>query len=231
MSETQTTSPLFCQSLVKSFRCGGSGLRVLDGVDFTAMAGRVNVIMGSSGSGKSTLLHILGGIEQPDNGRVMTSLGDIYAASASTRALWRASQVGFIFQAYHLLPEFTVLENVLLPAKILGRCGRAERDRAHELLKRVGLTARSTHRPAELSGGERQRAAIARALINNPAVLLADEPTGNLDADNGLAVLDLFFDLQNERQLTTILVTHDADIAARGHVRYLLKNGKITRIE
>lgn len=232
MSEARKAEfPLACEAVRKSFRAGPAVVRVLEGVDFVAQSAKVNVILGSSGSGKSTLLHILGGIEKPDSGRVLCPRGDVYEMPHAVRARWRAANVGFIFQAYYLLPEFNVLENVLMPAKILGRCGRKERNRAMELLHRVGLSERARHRPAELSGGERQRAAIARALMNNPSVLLADEPTGNLDAENGRLILDLFFDLQRAHSLTTILVTHDAAIAARGHVRYVLRQGQLFREE
>jgi lipoprotein-releasing system ATP-binding protein len=224
-------SALSCRELVKVFRTGDCAVHVLDGLTFAARPGKLNVICGSSGSGKSTLLHILGGIEKPDAGEVTWRNKSIYAMSSEVLAQWRSATVGFIFQAYHLLPELSVFENVLLPAKILGKDVRAAHQRARQLIERVGLHSRKDHRPGELSGGERQRAAIARALVNSPEVILADEPTGNLDRDNGRRVMDLFLELQREWQLTTVLVTHDEKIAALGDERYLLCDGKLKKTE
>ncbi|MDR1145895.1 MAG: ABC transporter ATP-binding protein [Verrucomicrobiales bacterium] len=212
-------------NLSKDFPFGhGRRVEVLKKVSLAVPDAGTVAISGSSGSGKTTLLNIIGGLTPPTDGEVRWRGASIYAAGRAGLARWRAASVGFIFQAWHLMPELSALENILLPAAL------QRRDRAAlawELLAQVGLTARARHRPAELSGGEQQRAAIARALINDPAVILADEPTGNLDQDNREAVLNLLLDLAGERNKSVVLVTHDEAVARRMDLRYRLTGGRL----
>ena len=208
----------------KAFPLGGRKIGVLEDLTHTFLANKLTTIQGASGAGKTTLLQILGGIEPPEEGQVLLDGCDLYAMREGARARLRNRRIGFVFQSYHLLPELTALENVLLPGAI-GR--RDVRARARELLTHVGLADRLEHRPSELSGGEQQRVAIARALINEPDLLLADEPTGNLDSVTGHAVLELMLQVQSERGLTAILVTHDGAVAARGAERLQLVDGRI----
>jgi putative ABC transport system ATP-binding protein len=202
----------------KIYRIGDTPLHVLHDVTLDFEAGRSVAIVGPSGAGKSTLLHVLGGLDQPDSGLVRFRDRDLYRLGPAERTEIRARHVGFVFQSYHLLPELDVVDNVLLPAMaVYGRVGatRQARGRALELLEAVGLTGRIRHTPLELSGGEQQRVALARALINEPELLLADEPTGNLDTATGEQVLHALFNLTRERRHTLILVTHNLEIAAR----------------
>ena len=200
--------------LCKTYRMGTVDVPVLKGASISVMAGEWVAILGSSGSGKSTLLHLLGALDHPDpgGGRVLFQDSDVNAFTQSQRNRYRNVDVGFVFQFYHLLPELTVLENTMLPG-LVGN-GSARRDRAVKLLNAFGLGHRLEHRPRELSGGERQRTAIARALVSEPAVLLADEPTGNLDEDTGAGILDLLA-AEHARGLTIVMVTHDRSIADR----------------
>ena len=203
-------------------------LEVLRGVDLSVAVGESLAITGMSGAGKSTLLHVLGGLDRPTSGQVLYRGRDFYAAGDRERSAIRARKIGFVFQAYHLLPELTVLENVLLPGlSATGAFLRGARLRAHaaELIERVGLAERAAHRPNELSGGEQQRAALARALMNGPELLLADEPTGNLDSKTGEDVLRYLFDLAAERNLTLVIVTHNEAVAARCRRHVVLRDG------
>jgi ABC-type lipoprotein export system ATPase subunit len=187
-------------------------------------------IRGASGAGKTTLLHVIGGLEQPNSGTVEIGGADVYMMRERKRSHVRGTRIGFVFQAYHLLPELTVEENVLLPSMRLSGVGRARVDaekRALELLDLVGLSERLEHRPAELSGGEQQRAAIARSLINDPDIILADEPTGNLDSRTGESVLDLLFDLVGARRRTLVMVTHNDQVAERCSRSMILEDGTI----
>ena len=205
-----------------------SPVEVLKGVTLRIRRGELVAIMGASGAGKSTLLHILGGLDHPTAGRVLFDGRDLYGMAESGRADIRALRIGFVFQSYHLLPELDVLDNVVLPSMSrfgLWRQGASNRRRALELLDRVGLAGRARHRPAELSGGEQQRVALARALLNGPEVLLADEPTGNLDTATGEQVLHYLFDLTKERGHTVVLVTHNDAVAARCARRLQLVDG------
>lgn len=216
------------QGLHKAYRVGATTIPVLRGVSLDVRAGESVAVTGASGAGKSTLLHLLGGLDRPDRGSVRLEGQDLFALSEGARAEIRATRIGFVFQSYYLLPELDVLENVMLPA--MSRFGAARaaprlRRRAAELLERVGLAARAPHRPAELSGGEQQRAALARALMNDPDLILADEPTGNLDSETGSHVLAHLFDLTRERGRTLVLVTHNEDVAARCDRRLRLKDG------
>lgn len=201
----------------KEFRIEQNRLEVLKGITLSVAEGETLSIMGASGAGKSTLLHILGGLDRPTRGTVLFDGRDVYRMSAVQRNEYRANRVGFIFQAYYLLPELDVLENVLLPSmRRLNWLNRAAacRERARELLEKVGLGERAHHRPTELSGGEQQRAAIARALMNAPDIVLADEPTGNLDSKTGEQVLQYLFALTRDQGRTLVLVTHNEAIAS-----------------
>ena len=205
-------------------------VEVLKGVSLQVRRGETVSIMGASGAGKSTLLHILGALDHPTRGRVLFDGRDLYALSESECCAIRSERIGFVFQAYHLLPELNVLENVILPAR--GRRGatwnfpRLER-RGAELLERVGLGHRLRHRPTELSGGEQQRVALARALMNEPDLILADEPTGNLDSTTGEQVLQYLFDLMADARRTVILATHNESVARRCRRQLHLVDGKL----
>jgi len=212
----------------KVYRMGPHRLEVLKGVSLKVNKGELLSIMGASGAGKSTLLHIVGGLDRPSGGKISFEGRDVYSMPGAARAEMRALRFGFVFQSYHLLPELNVLENVILPSMSrfgsLGRVAEKER-RGKELLDRVGLADRALHRPMELSGGEQQRTALARALINDPEVLLADEPTGNLDTTTGDQVLQYLFDLTRERGHTLLLVTHNEAVAGRCARQLHLEDG------
>jgi len=224
---------LSAEGLVKSYQKGKTPVPVLHGVDIEVEHGEFLAIVGASGSGKSTLLHVLGQLDAPDAGSIQLDGRRIDHVSERQRDLLRNRTFGFIFQFYHLLPELTTLENVLSPLMIryglfsyLARRSQLEQ-RAGALLERVGLGHRLTHRPSELSGGEMQRVAIARALASQPEVLMADEPTGNLDAGNGQSVLELLRDLNREQGLTMIMVTHDPHVAAQADRVIKLVDGRV----
>jgi lipoprotein-releasing system ATP-binding protein len=216
----------------RTYRMGRVTVPVLKGADIQVKAGEWVAILGSSGSGKSTLLHLLGGLDRPDQGTVEFRGEDISAFAPRRLDRYRNAHVGFVFQFYHLLPELNILENTMLPATIpvgqieWGRRRGELRERARGLLERFGLAHRFRHRPAELSGGERQRVAIARALMRNPEVLLADEPTGNLDAKTGESLLDMIAE-QHRAGLTIVMVTHDQWIAARADRIVHLVDGRV----
>jgi lipoprotein releasing system ATP-binding protein len=209
------SEPIVAQDVTKSFARDGDRVEVLKGVSLTIAAGELAAIVGPSGVGKSTLLHLLGGLERPTGGAIRYGDTDLALLSDVALAQFRNRRVGFVFQFHHLLPEFSALENVMMPL-LIRRCATAEaRARSITLLGRVGLAARVRHRPGELSGGEQQRVAIARALIGEPAVLLADEPTGNLDSKTGDEVFELMRELNRERQLTCVFITHNEELARR----------------
>ncbi len=203
------------RDLRKSFRMGGEELRILKGVNLTVRRGEFLAIMGPSGVGKSTLLHILGGLDRPTAGEVYYDGVEISQLPEGELAAFRNQTVGFVFQFHHLLPEFTAVENAMMPALIGRRSLASAQEAARGMLQRVGLAERFTHRPGELSGGEQQRVAIARALVLSPNVLLADEPTGNLDSKTGEAIFELLRELNREQGLTVILVTHNEWFARR----------------
>jgi lipoprotein-releasing system ATP-binding protein len=216
------------KALYKSYDSGKSRLDVLRGIDLHVCSKEFLAIQGPSGAGKSTLLHILGGLDRPDSGKVIFEGENIYSLSEDGRAEFRNHKAGFVFQFYHLLPELSVLENCLLPALLRswGQRKSAE-EHARALLDKLGLSLRLDHKPNELSGGEQQRAAIVRALINKPQVLFCDEPTGNLDSENGLRLLDLLKQLNKENNLTIVMVTHDPDIARSADRVIHLRDGII----
>ena len=209
------SEPIVAQDVTKSFARDGERVEVLKGVSLAVAAGELVSIVGPSGVGKSTLLHLLGGLERPTGGKI--SYGETNLAELTDPALarFRNRHVGFVFQFHHLLPEFSAVENVMLPLLIRRATQAAARERAAALLGRVGLSGRLRHRPGELSGGEQQRVAIARALVGEPAVLLADEPTGNLDSKTGEEVFELLRELNQETRLTCILITHNEELARR----------------
>ena len=221
-------APLFrTEGLVKAYLSGQAQLVVLNGLDFEVAAGSRVTIVGPSGSGKSTLLHILAGLDRPTSGTVVYQGAPLYAMSDRARSGMRNHEFGFVFQFYHLMPEFTARENVLLPSMIGRASNGAARARADELLDAVGLLNRAGHYPSQLSGGEQQRVAIARALMNAPRVLFADEPTGNLDRANSDAVMQKLIALHDQLKFTLIIVTHDAGVADCGTARWLLANGTV----
>lgn len=202
-------------------------LEVLRGVSLEVVRGEVVSIVGASGAGKTTLLQIIGSLTRPDGGRVSVDGTDLFALQDRALSRFRNMHIGFVFQFHHLLPEFTAFENICLPGLIGGRDRREVEARATELLDLMGLAARRDHKPAELSGGEQQRAAIARALVNSPSVLLADEPSGNLDSKNREEIHRLFFDLRGRLGQTIVIVTHDEGLAARADRMITMSDGQI----
>lgn len=212
--------------LGKDFREGsGEALRVLTGINFTLNAGETAAIIGASGSGKSTLLNLLGGLDKPTTGHVLLNNENIFTINEKSRCHARNQHLGFIYQFHHLLPEFSAMENVAMPQLINGIDKDQARERSIQLLHEAGLGDRLEHKPGELSGGERQRAAIARALINNPDCILADEPTGNLDRKNAELALDLILQLNRDYKAALIMVTHDMHIAEQLDTIYVLEDG------
>ena len=201
-------------------------LEVLKGIDFCAEAHEIVSIMGASGAGKSTLLQILGTLSRPDGGSLLIDGEDVLRLQGDALAAFRGRRIGFVFQAHHLLPEFSAEENVLIPALIAGVPMKEARQKAVRLLGEVGLQARLDHKPAELSGGEQQRVAIARALVNDPAVLFADEPTGNLDSATKQEIHKLLFDLRDRLGQTIVIVTHDPELAALCDRTLTMKDGR-----
>ena len=216
------------RGLVRAYRDGERTIPVLAGVDLSVGPGELVAIMGPSGSGKSTLLHLLGGLDRPDAGTVAIGSENLAGLDATTLAAFRNRTVGFVFQFHQLLPDFTALENVMLPLRIGRRSAEASEARARALLDEVGLTERAGHFPNALSGGERQRVALCRALATEPALLLADEPTGNLDPASGERVLELLLELQGRHGLSAVVVTHNPEIAKRCGRIERLEGGRLT---
>jgi lipoprotein-releasing system ATP-binding protein len=228
VAEANDTGPLVRLSdVTKTYRLGEREVPVLAGIDLELRAGEALAILGPSGSGKSTLLHLLGALDRPTAGRIELGGRDLAGLDELALARLRNREIGFVFQDHHLLPQYTVLENVLLPTFAFGGPALPEAEaRARALLERVGLGARLAHRPAELSGGERQRAAVARALVQRPALVLGDEPTGSLDRTNAAAVADLLFELQREQGNLLVVVTHSLELARRFPRRIELVEGR-----
>ena len=215
------------RDLWKVFETRGGKVEALKGIEIDIPGGETLAIVGVSGSGKSTLLHILGTLERPSDGQVHYGETDVFRQSETELAAFRNREIGFVFQFHYLLPEFSALENVMMPCLINGIAMEQAKDMALQVLKRVGLEHRLEHRPGELSGGEQQRVAIARAVVLKPRVILADEPTGNLDLDTGGSILDLFLMLNDEYGISSVMVTHNMDIAKRLQRRIRLSDGKI----
>jgi len=224
MSET---AALECRALMRSFHQGPALLPVLRGVHLTVARGERVAVLGRSGSGKSTLLHILGGLADPDSGEVLIDGVLVGPLNPESRARLRNRRMGFVYQFHHLLPEFTAMENVAMPLLLGAHDIREARQRAVDMLAAVGLSGRLDHRPSQLSGGERQRVAIARALVADPAVVLADEPTGNLDQESADQVFSVMLDLAQRRGTAFVVVTHDEDLARRMQRRLYLTDGHL----
>src|SRR5271154_1353993 len=218
---------LSARALTKTYAVGKRTLEVLRGVDLTMARGEFLALRGASGAGKSTLLHLIGGLDTPNAGEIHFAGQNLVKFSERELTHFRNRRVGFVFQAYHLLPELTALENVYLPARIARISAAQAEKRGRELLARVGLKDRTDHKPSELSGGEQQRVAIARALINEPELLLADEPTGNLDSKTGGEIIELLKSLRVEKQTTLVIATHDANVAAHAQRVVELADGRI----
>ena len=218
---------LEAKDLIKSYVNGNNKLKVLDGIDIKLEEGKIVTIMGKSGSGKSTLLNILSTLDSIDEGTISINGNDINYYTEDDISNMRNSYIGFVFQFHHLLPDFTVLENILMPSWINKKISK--KGRALELLDLLGLIMIKDKYPLELSGGERQRVAVLRALINNPKILFADEPTGNLDEKNALILVDLFRQINRDYNVTILLTTHNPDVAAIGDVRYELKSGLLEK--
>ena len=218
-------SYLRVESLKKSFMKGGFEISVLKAVDLSYEKGKFLSIVGASGAGKSTFLHILGGLDHPTGGEVYLEDQPIYKKSEEELAFYRNKTVGFVFQFHHLLPEFTAIENVALPMMIGGASKDESMLKAEAMLVEVGLKERGSHKPGELSGGEQQRVAIARALINDPSILLADEPTGNLDSKTGQDIYDLLENEKEKRGMSLIVVTHNEELAKKADLRIRLRDG------
>ncbi len=222
--KTMTEPAIQTENLVKSY----GSVEVIRNLSLDVPRAQFSAIVGKSGSGKSTLLGLISGLETPDAGRVLLNGTDIFALDDKGMAETRRRQIGIVFQSFNLVPALSALENVLLPVVFDDRLSKAEYEvRAHDLLSRVGMEARASHRPGALSGGEQQRVAIARALINQPAILLADEPTGNLDETTAAGVFDLLTGLTRDIGTTLLMVTHDMDIAAKADRVFEMKNGKV----
>ncbi len=228
MSEAGGTPVLEAIDVVKEYTSGdGSRLRILDGASLTILRGEMVAIIGESGAGKSTLLHILGALDRPSSGEVRIAGRPVESGSEAGLAEVRNRSIGFVFQFHHLLREFTALENVMMPLLIAGNRPAAVRGRAQELLESVGLSARADHLPSALSGGEQQRVAVARALAPNPALLLADEPSGNLDRGNAQRLHELFSTLASTHGVGVVVVTHNRALAARANRVLLLDGGRV----
>ncbi len=219
---------LKAENIIKSFQTTKKvKLKVLKGISLKIDKEKITIIVGASGAGKSTLLHLLGGLDRPDSGEVYYDADDIFKLSEDRLAKFRNKNVGFVFQFHHLLPEFTALENVMIPQMISGTALPLAKAKSEDLLKTVGLTERLDHKPAELSGGEQQRVAVARALANDPKIIFADEPTGNLDSVNSEEIHKLILDLKINLGVTFVIVTHNQSLVNLADKIYEIKDGKI----
>lgn len=220
---------LKANNIYKSFQSTNkTKLNVLKGISLNIESGKITIIVGASGAGKSTLLHLLGGLDKPDSGEVFYDENNIFKLSDDKLAKFRNNNIGFVFQFHHLLPEFTALENVMIPQMINGTNFSQAKIISEELLTKVGLSERTNHKPAALSGGEQQRVAVARALANNPKIIFADEPTGNLDSANSDEIHKLILKLKNEIGMTFVIVTHNPNLLALADILYEIKDGLIS---
>jgi len=212
------------RNILKSY----ASLQVLKGIDLDIRKGEIVSIVGASGAGKSTLLHILGTLDRADQGTLKVRDTEVGSLSSRKLSAFRNRQIGFVFQFHHLLPEFTAVENVMMPALIGGMAKEKAKEKAVSLLKLLNLEGRSEHRPSELSGGEQQRVAVARALVNDPAVIFADEPSGNLDSANAITLHNLFFELRDKLDQTFVIATHNEELAAKSDRKLTMKDGMIS---
>lgn len=217
------------ENITKTVTSGSESLTILDDISFDIDGGQFVALTGASGSGKSTLLGLIAGLDSPSAGRILIDGEDVTKMSEDDLATVRSEKIGFIFQSFHLIPSLTAVENIMIPIEIRG--GRDAKDQALKLLDDVGLSERGHHYPHQLSGGEQQRVAIARAFANRPAILLADEPTGNLDSKNGAHIFDLMTDLHRQNNVTLVMVTHDTALAARADRRVVLADGRVVSDE
>lgn len=225
-SEMEQEAIVKIRGLDKTFESGAERLSILKSLDLTVNRGDTCVIVGKSGSGKSTLLNIIAGLADASAGSVLVGGNDVSAMNEEKRTAYRQKFLGLVFQFHYLLKDFTALENVFLPAYMAGMTKKEAMDKAASLLKDVGLADRMQHLPSQLSGGERQRVAVARSLVNDPELILADEPTGNLDPANAVLIGDLLFSMAGLHRKTLVLVTHDMNIASKGSRRYVIEGGK-----
>lgn len=216
---------LIAKGVVKSY----GNLTVLKGVEMQVGKGEVISIVGASGAGKSTLLHILGTLDKPDQGTIVINKREVQKLSAKELSSFRNKEIGFIFQFHNLLPEFSAFENICIPGYISGKSDASVHERAHELMDLLGITTRKDHKPSELSGGEQQRVAVARALLNNPSIIFADEPSGNLDSKNARELHRLFFDLKQDLGQTFVIVTHNEELADMADRKLEIKDGIIVK--
>lgn len=228
MNELQNTV-LLAENIHREFKTANSVLPVLRGINLTLEKGETAAITGASGVGKSTLLHILGGLDRPTSGRVRISDLALEGKSETELARFRNKKVGFVFQFHYLLEDFSALENVMVPMFLAGADKRSAKERAERILGRVGLIDRAAHRPHQLSGGEQQRVAVARALANDPEILLADEPSGNLDTATGNRLHDLMFELNEDRKTSLVIATHNRELASRCQREFRMADGKLTQ--
>lgn len=228
MNELQNTV-LLAENIHREFETANSVLPVLRGINLTLEKGETAAITGASGVGKSTLLHILGGLDKPTSGRVRISDLALEGKSETELARFRNKKVGFVFQFHYLLEDFSALENVMVPMFLAGADKRSAKERAERILGRVGLIDRAAHRPHQLSGGEQQRVAVARALANDPEILLADEPSGNLDTATGNRLHDLMFELNEDRKTSLVIATHNRELASRCQREFRMADGKLTQ--
>ncbi len=201
--------------------------QVLKGINLEISQGEVVSIVGASGAGKSTLLHILGTLDRADSGKILIDNVEVTSLSSKKISQFRNSKIGFVFQSHHLLPEFTALENVMMPSLISGESNKTATERSKNILEKLGLAHRISHRPSEMSGGEQQRVAVARALVNNPTVIFADEPSGNLDSESARSLHELFFELRKSLNQTFVIVTHNETLAAMADRKLVMKDGAI----
>ena len=222
---TEQNWAIEASGLSKKYVRGDQELEILKNIDLRVKRGEAVSIVGASGAGKSTLLHLIGALDQPTSGEVFIHGKNVSHMGDREQAALRSRDIGFVFQFHHLLGEFTALENILMPSKIAGRSAKETYERSEFLIETLGLKDRQQHYPTELSGGEQQRVAIARALVNGPTVLLADEPSGNLDSENSLKIQQLFFDLQKEMGLTLVVVTHDRSFSQKFPRQLELRDG------